>query len=145
MAIWRMRVACWITRATYIQNMGHILFIHCNNGYHLDMKAVNTCCSLHVSCLCGQRVIPASLWTYKVQRISEIYEFYYVKCYFGATCFDFFWIIFRPSKVPIRGWQCLECILGSQTLTIDGINCCKSTCVSRFYYIYIYGRWQFQN
>jgi len=34
---------------------------------------------------------------------SKTQRFYYIKCYFGATCFDSFCVIFRPSRVQIQG------------------------------------------
>jgi len=52
-------------------------------------------------------------------------QFYYIKCYFRTTCFNSSWIIFRPSKEAIQGYQCLQCILGSETLTIDSIIVAK--------------------
>ena len=35
MKIWRMHIACWVTKAanTHIQNMQYYLFVHCNNDY----------------------------------------------------------------------------------------------------------------
>ena len=44
---------------------------------------------------------------------------------FYGDMFRFLWVIFSPFKKQIRVYQCLQCIPGSQTLTISGIIIAK--------------------
>ena len=37
------------------------------------------------------------IYTYTIQRISQTPQFFYINYYFRETCFDCFWVIFRPS------------------------------------------------
>jgi hypothetical protein len=46
MKIWRMRIACWLTKATHTQNMLYLLLFYCNNDCTNSPQ-----CYLYVHCL----------------------------------------------------------------------------------------------